>query len=100
MTASAARSRGAARETTSLVPAAGRRTVAPTKAGRQQTIADLLAHGLVDELHLMIGPKIVAGDHHAFDGVAETDLRLIGVRTWGGSDNVVLSYGLGGSPLR
>jgi hypothetical protein len=46
----------------------------------------------------MIGPKIVAGDHRAFDGVAETDLRLIGVRTWGGSDNVVLSYGLGGSP--
>jgi hypothetical protein len=46
----------------------------------------------------MIGPKIVAGDHHAFTGVAQTDLRLIGVRTWGGSDNVVLSYGLGGSP--
>jgi len=40
----------------------------------------------------------VAGDHRAFDGVAETDLRLIGVRTWGGSDNVVLSYGLGRSP--
>jgi RibD C-terminal domain len=59
---------------------------------------DLLAHGLVDELHLMISPKIVAGDHRAFDGVAETDLRLIGVRTWGGSDNVVLSCGLGGSP--
>jgi hypothetical protein len=46
----------------------------------------------------MIGSEIVAGDHHAFDGVAETDLRLIGVRTWGGSDKVVLSYGLGGSP--
>ena len=66
--------------------------------GSRTLWTDLLAHGLVDELHLMIGPKIVAGDHRAFDGVAETDLRLIGVRTWGGSDNVVLSYGLGGSP--
>jgi dihydrofolate reductase len=52
----------------------------------------LVAHGLVDELHLMIGPKIVAGDHHVFAGVPETNLKLIGVRTWGGSDNVVLSY--------
>jgi dihydrofolate reductase len=66
--------------------------------GSQTLWTDLLAHGLVDELHLMIGPKIVAGDHRAFDGVAETDLRLMGVRTRGGSDNVVLSYGLGGSP--
>jgi len=40
----------------------------------------------------MIGPKVVAGDHHVFAGVPETNLRLIGVRTWGGSDNVVLSY--------
>ncbi len=66
--------------------------------GSRTLWTDLLAHGLVDELHLMIGPRIVAGDHRAFEGVAETDLRLIGVRTWGGSDNVVLSYGLGGSP--
>jgi hypothetical protein len=34
----------------------------------------------------------VAGDQHAFAGVPATHLRLIGVRTWGGSDNVVLSY--------
>ena len=40
----------------------------------------------------MIGPMIMAGDHRVFDGVPETDLRLIGVRTWGGSDNVLLSY--------
>jgi Aldo/keto reductase family/RibD C-terminal domain len=52
--------------------------------GSQTRWTDLLAHGLVDELRLMIGPKIVAGDHRAFDGVAETDLRLIGVRAWAG----------------
>jgi dihydrofolate reductase len=65
--------------------------------GSRTLWADLLAHGLVDELHLMIGPKIVAGDHHVFAGVPETDLRLIGIRTWGGSDNVVLSYAVSGS---
>jgi dihydrofolate reductase len=60
--------------------------------GSRTLWSDLLAHGLVDELHLMIGPKVVAGDHRVFDGVPETNLKLIGVRTWGGSDNVVLSY--------
>lgn len=60
--------------------------------GSRTLWTDLVAHGLVDELHLMIGPKIVSGDHHVFDGVPETNLKLIGVRTWGGSDNVVLSY--------
>jgi dihydrofolate reductase len=60
--------------------------------GSRTLWTDLVSHGLVDELHLMIGPKIVAGDHHVFDGVPETNLKLIGVRTWGGSDNVVLSY--------
>jgi dihydrofolate reductase len=60
--------------------------------GSRTLWTDLLTHGLIDELHLMIGPKVVAGDHHAFAGVPETTLRLIGVRTWGGSDNVVLSY--------
>ena len=56
---------------------------------------DLLAHGLIDELHLMVGARIVAGDTAAFQGVPATDLRLLGVRTWAGSHNVVLSYGLG-----
>ena len=60
--------------------------------GSRTLWTDLLAHGLIDELHLMIGPKVVAGDHRVFEGVPQTDLRLIGVRTWGSSDNVVLSY--------
>ncbi|HEY3549119.1 MAG TPA: dihydrofolate reductase family protein [Propionicimonas sp.] len=60
--------------------------------GSRTLWTDLLAHGLIDELHLMIGPRIVAGDHPVFAGLPQTDLRLIGVRTWRGSDNVVLSY--------
>ncbi len=64
--------------------------------GSRTLWTDLLAHGLVDELHLMIGPKVVAGDHRVFDAVPQTDLKLIGVRTWGCSDNVVLSYATSG----
>lgn len=62
--------------------------------GSRTLWGDLLAHGLVDELHLMIGAEVVAGDAHAFDDVPRTDLRLLGVRTWADSDNVVLSYGV------
>ena len=60
--------------------------------GSRTLWGDLLAHGLVDELHLMVGPSLVAGDHHAFAGVPPTGLRLLDVRRWDGSDNVLLSY--------
>jgi dihydrofolate reductase len=60
--------------------------------GSQTLWSDLLSHGLVDELHLMVGAKIVAGDRPVFAGVPTSELRLLGVRTWNGSDNVVLSY--------
>jgi dihydrofolate reductase len=60
--------------------------------GSRTLWGDLLAHGLVDELHLMIGPAVVAGDHHAFAGVPATGLRLLDVRRWDESDSVVLSY--------
>lgn len=94
------------RDQTTIVPRAdGHEAVAKLREqegealmfGSRTLWTDLLAHGLVDELHLMIGPKIVAGDHHVFAGVPETNLQLIGVRTWGGSDNVVLSYAASGS---
>jgi len=64
--------------------------------GSRTLWGDLLAHGLVDELHLMVGPAVVAGDQHAFAGVPATALRLLDVRRWDGSDNVLLSYAVGG----
>lgn len=60
--------------------------------GSQTLWTHLLANGLVDELHLMIGPKVVAGDKRTFVDVPETDLEFIGVRAFGGSGSVVLSY--------
>ena len=63
--------------------------------GSRTLWTDLLAHGLVDELHLMVGPALVAGDDHAFAGVPATGLRLLDVRRWEGSANVLLSYSVG-----
>lgn len=65
--------------------------------GSRTLWGELLAHGLVDELHLMIGPNIVAGDDHAFHGVPPAQLQLLGTRTWAGSDNVVISYRVRGT---
>jgi len=53
---------------------------------------DLLAHGLIDELFLMIGPRIVAGDERAFQGLPSIDLDLLDVRTWQDSGAVLLHY--------
>lgn len=61
--------------------------------GSQTLWTELLRQGLVDELHLMIGPKIVAGDARAFTDVSETELILLGVRRFDGSQAVVLQYG-------
>ncbi len=52
----------------------------------------LLAQGLVDVLYLMVGPKIVAGDEHAFSGVPETDLHLLDARRLDDSEIVLLTY--------
>ena len=50
-------------------------------------------HEAVARLREQDGDALICGSQTLW-----TDLRLIGVRTWGGSDNVVLSYGLGRSP--
>jgi dihydrofolate reductase len=56
---------------------------------------DLLAHGLVDELHLMIGPVILGAGTPAFEGQPPGSLRPIDVRKLEGSDNVLIRYEVG-----
>ncbi len=53
---------------------------------------DLLAHGLVDELHLMIGPVVLGDGTPAFGGKDTVPLRLIDTRTWEGSGIVLVRY--------
>ena len=50
----------------------------------------LLAQGLVDEIHLMVGPRALPGGTPTFD--RRTDLQLLDVRRPEGSDNVLLRY--------
>jgi dihydrofolate reductase len=56
---------------------------------------DLLAHGLVDELHLMIGPVVVGEGTPAFEGQPPVSLRRIDVRELDGSENVLVRYAVG-----
>jgi dihydrofolate reductase len=53
---------------------------------------DLLAHDLIDDLHLMIGPVVFGAGTPVFDGPPAVSLRLIDTRTWDGSGNVLLRY--------
>jgi dihydrofolate reductase len=56
---------------------------------------DLLARGLVDDLYLQLGPKLVAGDRRTFTGVPSTPLHLVDVIRYPGSESVVLHYTVG-----
>ncbi len=53
---------------------------------------DLLAHDLVDELHLMIGNVILGAGTPTFIGKSAGSLRLIDTRRRDDSDNVVVQY--------
>ncbi len=53
---------------------------------------DLLAHALVDELHLMIGAGVLGAGTPAFNGRPPVSLRLTDTRTWTGSSLVLARY--------
>jgi len=55
---------------------------------------DLLAAGLVDELHFMVGAVVLGGGTPTFmgPGPLTTPLRLLGTRTWEGSQNTLIKY--------
>lgn len=54
---------------------------------------DLLAHDLVDELHLMIGNLIIGEGVRAFVGdKPDASLRLVDIRKWEDSDNILVQY--------
>ena len=58
--------------------------------GSRTTWNALLVQGVVDEVHLMVGPRALAGGTPVFD--APADLRLLDVRRPEGSDNVLVRY--------
>jgi dihydrofolate reductase len=53
---------------------------------------DLLIHGLVDELHLMISPVVVGTGTPLFTNQLESPFRLIDTRTWDDSGNILVCY--------
>jgi dihydrofolate reductase len=53
---------------------------------------DLLAADLVDELHLMIGARVLGDGTPAFVAPPPRELRLLGTRTWENSGNVLVRY--------
>jgi dihydrofolate reductase len=60
---------------------------------------DLLAEGLVDELHVLVGAVVLGSGVRAFGQGAAIPLRLIGERRLAGSDTFLLHYGRGSRVL-
>jgi dihydrofolate reductase len=58
----------------------------------------LLAAGLVDELHLMVGPFVAGDGTPAFTAPAAAPLRLLDTRTFERSSNVLLRYAAAPAP--
>jgi dihydrofolate reductase len=53
---------------------------------------DLLAHDLVDEIHLLVGNLILGQGVPVFAGHTPASLHLIETRRWDDSDSVLLRY--------
>lgn len=53
---------------------------------------DLLAAGLVDELHLIVGAAVLGDGTPAFSAPPAAPLRLLGSRSFAGSHNLLVRY--------
>lgn len=60
--------------------------------GSRTLWGDLLTAGLIDELHLLVGPAVLGSGLAAYGPGPVPPLRLVDVRRREGSDNVLLSY--------
>ena len=60
--------------------------------GSRTLWSELLALGLVDQLHLIIGPTILGTGAPIFKDKPPISLRLLDTRTWDGSQNVLIKY--------
>jgi dihydrofolate reductase len=56
---------------------------------------DLLADGLVDELHLMVGAVVLGAGTPAFVGEPPVSLRLVEARKLDGSETLLVRYEVG-----
>lgn len=56
---------------------------------------DLLAHGVIDELHLLMGPVVLGGGVRAFEQGLAAPLRLTVERRLPDSDTILLQYSCG-----
>ena len=61
-------------------------------AGSHRLWNDLMAHGLVDELHLMIGAVVLGAGTPAFARKPDVRLRLVDVHKLDDSENLVTRY--------